>query len=135
MEINSNIQPQVPKQLENALVALSDYHQDLIQKYTLNTQVPNVLEEVANILRQKSNIIKTFIITNQFPVDISSDTELKDCLDRLKSSNIPYSAYVNTMISYWTKMMFEDYPFCNSPEHIRRFLLNSIPPADADEEE
>jgi hypothetical protein len=132
-QIDLTINNNIPEKLEKALLALADYHQAIIQRNTLKTQDPNVLEEIAIILRQKSKAIHEYLQTSQLPEELSSDTELKSCLEHLKQTNIPYSAYINTMICYWTKLMFEDYPFSISHNHIGQLYQNSISGLEDDE--
>ena len=134
----------IPERLEAILLALSNYHQALLQEYSLRSQSPNELMGIKTLLADKANIIEHFILFGELPTGIQIDQGLQDCLHRLQENIQPWNPQTTTLSRHWCKLMFEQYPFTVNHKHIQQLLANSLqeiesdgstPQSDEDDEE
>jgi hypothetical protein len=114
----------LPERLKAILYALADYHSHLLQKITLETQDPIQVHKAKDIMKQQAKLILLALEKGNF--DDIHDEKLKQCLEILKSNNTPYTFYVDTMLEYWCNLMFEEYPFSISHNHIQKLYKNSV---------
>jgi hypothetical protein len=114
----------LPERFKAILYALADYHKHLLQKLTLNTQDPVQVSHVQEILRNQAGVILQALRTgNTLGIQ---DEALINCINTLRQNNSPYNPTVETLMSYWCEMMFEEYPFSISHNHIEKLYENSI---------
>jgi hypothetical protein len=118
----------LPERLKAILYALANYHQYILQKYTLETQNPNHIHQVEKFLRNQCNIIIN-AVTNGITNEIKDD-KLLECISILRENYTPYSYQVESLLRYWCHMMFEQYPFSISHNHIQKLYENSVQPID-----
>jgi hypothetical protein len=114
----------LPERLKAILYALADYHKYLLQKLTLQTQDPIQLRRVEQILRDQAKTILLALQTGQ--TDGLQDDALAQCIETLRQNNTPYDSNVETLMKYWCRMMFEEYPFSISHNHIEKLYQNSV---------
>jgi len=119
--------PNLRERLRNILDALSNCHKNIIQEYTLNTQAPVSVKELRAVLAQCSNQIESFL-------DGRTQTNLHDavriCIDKIRPELEPITPEISTLPRYWCKIMFEEYPFSISPNHIENLYKNSVNEVD-----
>lgn len=120
-----------PDRLKKILDALIDYHTQLVQEHTLQSQSPTDVVNLKAILREKSRDIKLFLQGGRVPV-ANSDTEFRKFLDVVGKLLEPWDHEISALSKYWTQMMFEEFPLSISPEHTKRLLESAkyIEPVD-----
>jgi hypothetical protein len=114
----------LPERLKAILRALADYHTYLLQQNTLQTQVPDQVNNIQAILKNQANIILIALKTGN--TNSIEDKDLAECLTSLQQNNTPYDFVVDTLLKYWLNMMFIEYPFIIAHNHIERLLKNSL---------
>ena len=114
----------LPERLKAVLYALADYHKYLLQKYTLQTQDPIQIRNVQAILRNQAKQILLALQTGS--LDGIEDDALVQCIQTLQKNKSPFSHEIDTMMKYWCRLMFEEYPFSISHNHIQKLYQNSI---------
>ena len=114
----------IPDRLKRVLDALSEYHKDILIKYSHFTQSPQELIAIQTLLREKAKVIRNYLLYNKFPE--GADTELKECLDNIKQANTPWDPEISTLTNYWCDLMFIKHPFTMSHKHIQNLLKNSL---------
>lgn len=114
----------LPERLKAILKALADYHTHLLQKNTLETQDPNHVDKVRQMLKEQAKVILFALSSGQ--TEKIQDPKLSECIQSLQLNNRPYDFEVDTLLKYWCKMMFVEYPFIIAHNHIDRFLKNSL---------
>ncbi len=114
----------LPERLKEILRALADYHTYLLQKNTLETQNPNHVDKVRQMLKEQAKVILFALSTGQ--TEKIEDPRLAECIHSLQLNNTPYDFEVDTLLKYWCNMMFIEYPFIIAHNHIDRFLKNSV---------
>jgi hypothetical protein len=122
-EVNTNTN-NIPDRLKSVLDALSEYHKDILIKYSHFTQSPQELIAIQTLLREKAKVIRNYLLYNKFPE--GADPELKECLDHLKKANTPWDPEISTLTNYWCDLMFIKHPFTMSHAHIKNLLKNSL---------
>lgn len=111
------------ERLQNILDALSEYHKELLIKYSHFTQSPQELISIQTLLREKAKLIRNYLLYNKLPENV--DPHLKECLESLKSANTPWDPEVSILTNYWCDLMFIKHPFTMNHEHIKNLLKNS----------
>ncbi len=115
-----------PDRLREILQALSTYHQQLLQEHTLQTQSPESLHELEDLLEQKGNDLLRRWNTNSFDSNAETDSPvLVNCITIVKRNMTPWNPHVSTVVPYWIRRMFFHAPFTISPDHIDRLYRNS----------
>lgn len=114
----------LPERLKAILQALADYHTYLLQKNTLETQDPEHVQKVREMLQEQAKIILFALRTGQ--TEKIEDPKLAECIHSLQLNNTPFDFEVDTLLKYWCTMMFVEYPFIIAHNHIDRLLKNSL---------
>lgn len=112
------------KELYEILELLSRYHTHLLQNETLKTQEPISLNRMISKIDAKGNDILYFIKTREYP--IKKDEKINDLLGKLSILLAENSFKKSTYSKYWTRHMFQEYPFSISANHIENLYKNSI---------
>jgi len=112
---------------EAIMNALNTYHTHLLQKHSLASQSPTDVSKLKQLMRSKSNVIKTSIQTGLPPTTVSTDAdadpELHVCIQTILSTIQPPSFETTelvTLANYWCDIIFEEYPLTLSTAHIQR---------------
>jgi hypothetical protein len=141
--MDENVQPIEPidaivnstplsERLQNILDSLTEYHRELLLKYSHFTQSPQELIAIESLLRQKAKIIKNYLLYNKNPDNL--DPKLRECLENLKQANTPWDPKISTLTDYWCDLMFIKHPFTMSHTHIKNLLNNSLEQVEKDGE-
>ena len=108
------------------LKALSSYKSRLLQKNTLNTQNPDALNTLDNIMNNANERIQEFLRTHIISEDDRKDQEYFECVSNIKDQLKPWSPDTLVLPSYWSEKIFSDSnTFSITPEHIERLYKNS----------
>lgn len=108
------------------LKALSSYKSRLLQKNTLNTQNPDALNTLDNIMNNANERIQEFLRTHFISEDDRKDEEYFECVSNIKDQLKPWSPDTLVLPSYWSEKIFSDSnTFSITPEHIERLYKNS----------
>lgn len=108
------------------LKALSSYKSRLLQKNTLNTQNPDALNTLDNIMNNANERIQEFLRTHIISEDDKKDQEYFECVSNIKDQLKPWSPDTLVLPSYWSEKIFSDSnTFSITPEHIVRLYKNS----------
>jgi hypothetical protein len=118
----------LPERLKEILYALANYHQHTLQKYTLETQNPNHIRHVEQMLRNQCKVIINAVISGV--TKGIEDEQMLQCIAIIRRNYSPYSYQVESLLRYWCHMMFEQYPFSISHNHIQKLYENSVYPVD-----
>ena len=122
--MNSPVYEQQLQQRQDTIMnALNTYHIHLLQKYSLASQSPNDVSKLKQLMRSKSNIIKTSIQTGSPPSAADADPELDACIRVILDAIHPPSFETTELVTlavYWCDMIFEEYPLTLSTAHIQR---------------
>ena len=108
------------------LKALSSYKSRLLQKNTLNTQNPDALNTLDNIMNNANERIQEFLRTHIISEDDRKDQEYFECVSNIIDQLKPWSPDTLVLPSYWSEKIFSDSnTFSITPEHIERLYKNS----------
>lgn len=124
----------IQQRLQKILNILIQYHTHLLQKNTLLTQDPNTLIDLRTLLRKEGQNINHFILYGKYPQkqEAIEDPLLKETLTNLQEVLHPWNAEVSTLSEYWCKMMFTQYPFSISYDHMKNLYKNYGLPIEED---
>jgi hypothetical protein len=115
-----------PDRLREILEALSQYHQHILQEYTLQTQNPESLHMLEDVLEQEGKELLRRWNSKSFDVNRDTDTPaLVTCITSVKKNINPWNPHISTLIPYWIDRMFFHSPFTISVDHIDRLHRNS----------
>jgi hypothetical protein len=128
MDVEDTINELSPE-LKECMISLEKYHKDLLFTNSHNSQNPNLLISIKNILITKSKIIQQFLINRNIPnlEALGDDKKLQDCLTCLKT-NLEKEGYTNesiVILKDLCKKMFEEYPMAMSFTHIYNLSNNN----------
>ncbi len=131
--------PELPDKLQKIVNALSEYHKVFLHKKTLNGQEPVKLEDIRNYLKElccqicdyieDSNNIPTLLHNPSFKKmfeDKSDYEDFKKMFDVLRENTGDWDSEVSILVPYWCNLMFVQYPFSISQQHIQNLIYNSI---------
>jgi hypothetical protein len=107
--------------INNIIKALSDYKMKIINKQTLITQNPSQLSSINSVLREKSKLIKYYIIYRTIPSE--DDVDLNECIQRLKPLLNPWNSDTSILSKYWCEKIFETDNFSRG-EHLQDIIIN-----------
>jgi hypothetical protein len=108
--------------INNIIKALSDYKMKIINKETLTTQNPSELSSLNSVLRQKSKLIKYYIIYRTIPS--TEDDDLNECIQTLTPLLNPWNSDTSILSKYWCEKIFETDNFARG-EHLQRISVNN----------
>lgn len=89
--------------LTNILECLITYKRALINKYTLTSQKPSILNELSPFLRGQCALITQYMINREMPVNPSKD--LSECLACLKLALEPWNPDLSILAPYLCEMV------------------------------
>lgn len=115
-----------PDRLRDILQALSKYHEEILQEYTLKTQSPESLHSLEELLNDAGQELLHRWKTNTFDSNPKSDSPaLQTCITIVKRNMTPWNPHVSTLVPYWIQRMFFHSPFTISTDHLERLHRNS----------
>jgi hypothetical protein len=113
------------------LNALSNYKSRLLQKHTLNTQNPDALINLDNIMNNANERIQGFLRTHSISDDDKKDQDYFECVSSIKEQLLPWTPDTIVLPAYWCEKVFYDSnTFSITPAHIERLYNNSISKED-----
>jgi hypothetical protein len=123
-----------PDRLREILEALSQYHQHILQEYTLQTQSPDSLHMLEDMLEAEGQELLRRWKSKSFDVNEETDTPaLMSCITTVKKNATPWNPHISTLIPYWIGRMFFHSPFTISVDHLDRLHRNSQYSAEGDD--
>lgn len=114
----------ISERLQAILKILSDYHMYVLQENSLASQNPEeTIHNIKNILAKNGDMLEEYLRWRTNP--LTKDAELLVCVDNLSKHVEPWNIQISTLAPDWCRLMFKEYPFSISPEHISRLYKNS----------
>ena len=115
--------------LRNVLNALKTYHEHLLQTNTLDSQSPVEIYSLQRLLRLKGKDLQSALdrlySQKEYEKLLNTDEHWNMCLLSLQKHLHPWNPETIPLVKYWCEMMFEQYPFTLSHNHIENFYKNS----------
>ncbi len=121
----------IQERLKIILNTLIQYHAHLLQKNTLTTQDPNALVDLTTLLRNEGQKILSFLLYGKY-YDKVQDPVLQDTLNKLKEATTPWNSDTSVLSKDWCTMMFIQYPFNISYDHLKNLHKNYGLPIEED---
>jgi len=113
------------------LNALTNYKSRLLQKHTLNTQNPDALNSLDNIMNNANERIQEFLRTHFITQDDKKDEDYYECVSSIKEQVMPWTPDTIVLPAYWCEKVFSDSnTFSITQAHIERLYNNSISKED-----
>jgi hypothetical protein len=117
--------PELPDNLQKIVNALSEYHKVFLHKNTLTGQEPVKLEKIRNYLKEVCCQICDYIEDSNNIPSFLGDADFKKMFDVLKENTKEWDSDISILIPYWCNLMFVQYPFSISQQHIESLMKNS----------
>jgi hypothetical protein len=89
--------------LTNIVECLIKYKKALINKYTLTSQKPSILNELSPFLREQCALLTQYMINREMPVNPSEN--LSECLACLNVALEPWNCDVSILAPYLCEMV------------------------------
>jgi hypothetical protein len=105
MPEEEEIPAHIQKRINEGVRVMNDYKISLVNKLSLLTQSPAVLNTINTHLRNVSNKTKYFIASLQAPAN--SDDEFRIYITNLENVLKPWNPDVTTQLRYWCEKIFE----------------------------
>jgi hypothetical protein len=116
----------IPERLRIILDILKNYHQQIIQKYTLPSQNPMAtLTQLKEVLADKGDVLEEFLRWRNITPAAQQDQELMKCIQLLSPNLDPVDKKVSVLAPRWCQLMFKEYALSVDPTHMIRLYQNS----------
>jgi len=113
------------------LKALTNYKSRLLQKHTLNTQNPDALINLDNLMYNANIKIQEFLRTHSITDDDKNDQDYFECVSTIKDQVKPWTPDTIVLPSYWCEKIFsESNTFSVKLDDIDSLYNNSISEED-----
>jgi hypothetical protein len=129
--------PELPNKIQTIVNALAEYHKTFLHKKTLNGQEPAKVEDIKNYLKElcyqicdyveDSNNIPTLLHNPSFKKmfeDKSDYEDFKNMFDVIKENTVGWDSEISILIPHWCKLIFIQFPFTISHNHIQSLQNN-----------
>jgi len=117
--------PELPDKLQKIISAMIEYHKSFLHKNTLNSQEPYKLENIQKYLKEVCCQICDYIEDSNNIPTLLDDPDFKRLFEFLKEETIEWDSEISVLIPYWCNLMFVQFPFSISQNHIWQLYKNS----------
>lgn len=122
--------PELPDKLQKILSAMIEYHKNFLHKNTLNSQNPNKLEEIRKYFKEVCCQICDYIENSDNKPTLLQDSDFQKLFQVIQQETNDWDSEISVLIPYWCNLMFVQYPFSISQNHIWQLYKNSKSTSD-----